>query len=77
MATDTKIKMFYIYVDEAEIHVVVIRMLSTGKWFAVGKMPAADGEPVRRSVAVYDGFEETLLDAARQCTLLGQGYYEV
>ena len=77
MPANSKIKMFYIYVDEAEVHVVILRMIPTGKWFAVGKMPASETEPVRRSVAVYDGFEQTLLDAAHQCTLLGQGYYEV
>ena len=67
------IKMFYIYLDEAELHVAVIRMIATGKWFSVGKMP----ESGHRTMAVYAGFEPTLLEAAQGLNIIQQGYYEV
>ena len=68
-----KIKMFYIYLDEAELHVAVVRMISTGIWFAVGKMP----ESGVRTMAVYAGFEGALLEAAKGLNVKQEGFYEV
>ena len=65
------VKMFYIYLNEDELHVAVIRMIATGKWFAVGRI----GD--KRSMEVYAGCEATLREAAKGLTLLSQGTYEV
>lgn len=72
-STTNKIKMFYIYLDESELHVAVIRMIATGTWFSVGKMP----ESGHRTMAVYNCFEDRLLDAAKGLNVIQQGYYEV
>ncbi len=67
------IEMFYVYLSEDELHVAVLRMIGTGKWFCVGKMP----ESGHRTLAVYTGFEYALLEACRGLNIIQQGYYKL